>query len=97
MERLTLADVLCRAVDELLAARAADDAARLEKLAVTLGFLYDVNTEYGGPDKGYTEHYRDGALAELLTDLLDAIRDTSMGTPWKSDIPSHQTIRSRLT
>jgi hypothetical protein len=35
-------------------------------------------------------------LAQLLDDLLDAIRDWFMGTPWKSDIPSHETIRSHL-
>ena len=96
MERLTLADVLCCAVDELEAARAAGDAAKLEKLRAALGYLYDVNTDYRGPEESYAEYYRDAALAQLLDDLLDAIRDWFMGTPWKSDIPSHETIRSRL-
>jgi hypothetical protein len=96
MERLALADVLCRAVEELVAARTADDDAKLDKLRAALRFLYDVNTTYGGPGDGYAEYYRDAALAQLLTDLLDAIRDWFMGTPWKSDIPSHETIRSRL-
>jgi hypothetical protein len=96
MERLTLADVLCRAVDELEAARATGDAAKLEKLRAALGFLYDVNTDYRGPEESYAEYYRDAVLAQLLDDLLDAIRDCFIGTPWKSNIPSHETIRSRL-
>jgi hypothetical protein len=58
--------------------------------------LDDENTDYHGPEERYAEYYRDVALAQLLTDLLDAIRDSFMGTPWKSDIPSHATIRSRL-
>ncbi len=96
MERLTLADVLCRAVDELETARAAGDAKKLEELTTVLRFLNDVNTDSRGPEEGYAEYYTDAALAWLLTDLLDAIRDWYMGTPWKSDIPSHETIRSRL-
>jgi hypothetical protein len=55
-----------------------------------------VHTDYWGPEERYAEYYRDAALAQLLTDLLDAIRDWFMGTPWKSDIPSHETIRRRL-
>jgi len=52
MERLTLADVLCRAVDELKTARAAGDAKKLEELTTALSFLNDVNTDSRGPEEG---------------------------------------------
>ena len=97
MERLTLADVLCRTVDELVAAFAAKDTAKIEDVRSVLGFLYEVNTQYSGaPGADYTEHYTDADLTVVLDLLLDAIRDWYMGTPFKSTIPSHEWIRSRL-
>ena len=94
MEHLTLADVLCRAVDELVAAIAANDTAKIEEMRAALGFISDANTEYSSSP--YTERYTDTKLAMMLDDLLDAIGDFRNGTPWKSTIPTHEQIRSRL-
>lgn len=100
MARLTLADIVCRAADELAAVRPSDDdpknREKLQRLEVALQFLYDVNTEYRGPEENYAEYYQDVALESLLDDLLYVIRECLMGAPMKGDIPSHETIRSRL-
>jgi hypothetical protein len=96
LEHPTLADVLCHAVDELLAAFDGNDTAKIEEIRSVLSYLYAVNTDYGAPSSAYTEYYRDAQLTTLLDALLDAIRDWYMQTPWKSDIPSHDVIRSRL-
>ena len=96
MERLTLADVLWRAVDDLLAAFDGNDTAKIEEIRSVLSFLYAVNTQYGGPSSEHTEHYRDPQLTMILDALLDAIRDWYMQTPWKSDIPSQDVIRNLL-
>jgi hypothetical protein len=96
MEHLTLADVLCRAVDELVTAIDNNDTAKIEEIRSVLSFLYAVNTHYGGPSSEHTEHYRDPQLTLLLDDLLDAMRDWYMQTPWKSTMPSHDKIRSLL-
>lgn len=96
MPRLTLADVLCRAAEEIAAATERDDRERLQNLYAALQFLYDVNSSYGGPAENYAEHYRDAALEELLDDMLYAIGESLMGSAFKGEIPSHETIRMRL-
>jgi hypothetical protein len=96
MERLTLAEVLCHAVDELLAAFEGNDTAKIEELRTVLSYLYAVNTACGASSSESTEHYKDAQLTTLLDALLDTIRDWYMQTPWTSDIPSHEVIRSHL-
>ena len=85
MKRLTLADILCQLRDDVVAARATNDLDTLDQLDHVINYLVTM-----------AEKCEDGAALWLLTDLSDAIRDSFAGVRWKSQVPSHATIRSRL-
>ncbi len=85
MKHLTLADILCQLRDDVVAARATNDLDRLNQLDHVINYLITI-----------AETSEDGVILWLLIDLGDAIRDSCAGVPWKSQIPSHATIRSRL-
>jgi hypothetical protein len=84
--RMTLPDLLCHLRERLIEARERNDQESLVELKTTFTILREVS--YSSEDE---------KLITLVVALEDSARDAIMSVPWKSDIPSVETIRSALS
>ena len=82
-ERLTTVHILLSLRQELMRARDQEDSSSLPKIESIVDFLLDL--AYQHADRGH---------ARILEQLQDSIRDSHMGVPGKSDIPSTDDIRA---
>src|SRR5437016_3386555 len=77
---MTIVDLLLYLREKLLEARVRKDAQELQTLWDTINSVLECS---------YKHH--DRAVASLLEDMGDAIRDALMNVEWKSSIPSPET------
>jgi hypothetical protein len=78
---IPLQAVVLRLREAVIAAQSQEDQNQLNSLLGVLDMLLEV--VYAAPDR---------QLGIVLEALLDTVRDTLHGVPWKSDIPSVNTI-----
>jgi len=83
---MTLAIVLYHIRKELLEFRISSNKAIIIKLSAAIGVIVDALEE--------TSSYSNLEAVKIITHLYDAIRDSQMGTEWKSYIPSEEEIKS---
>lgn len=78
---MTLFELLCALREKLIEAKENNDARLLDELSATFTILEEVTS------------YDNKELKGLFNDMKHHIIDFSQGVPWKSSIPSIETLK----